>query len=221
MQGKAERAKQAIQALQNEGNEFDQRMSRLYSVVAIASLTEEVQKWAKDFKKGHVRVWRTEATTVARTMGAQSRRAAAGTAAGAAQMEEDSEPVRITCLKEVSLELGASYKVGSLFEAKAGHAPTLLPCLTTIRGKEFDLITTISKTLPAKQALKALDTHLKSSTLGVAPIEDDAKGKRVIAAMHKTFEPMVFQPFRAMLKMISARRCIVRSSWVCGNISGR
>ena len=114
MQGKAERAKQAIQALQNEGSEFDQRMGRLYSVAAIASLTEEVQKWAKDFKKGHVRVWRTEATTVARTMGAQSRRAAAGTAAGAAQMEEDSEAVRITVLKEVSTDVGASYKVGSL-----------------------------------------------------------------------------------------------------------
>ena len=102
-------------------------------------------------------------------------------------------PARLELLKGVFNEVGngESKGMGSLFEAKSGHAPCVLQTATTIRGKDFDLPTTLAKMLPVKQAVKSLNQHLQSSPWGYQDIASDTKGKKIITTIAKCFDPMV------------------------------
>ena len=126
-----------------------------------------------------------------RSLGAVCRKRAATAGIADAHNSPEQVPARYTDFHELVQEVG-DMRVGSLFEAKSGHSPCLLATTAMVRGKEFDLIDNISKSLPVKGAFKTLDQYLKQANWGVQEIEDNAKGKRVLGAVRKAFDPMVF-----------------------------
>ncbi|CAK0867379.1 unnamed protein product, partial [Prorocentrum cordatum] len=166
------------------------------TVQQLQTASSEVTKLLQKCKKavslqGGVKTLNIETASMKRSMGAIGRRRLAA-ATGAMAVAPAEMPPRYTELVNVVSAVGINKGIGSAFEAKAGHAPTLAPTVVTVRQKEIDVVAEILKCLPTKQALKLLQSHLKENSWGTQAIADDAKGKRITNLLSKSFDSMWF-----------------------------